>query len=116
MPRKWRGAQQRKLVDLPAARRNLNRPLLPWTLPGSRPEPITARRMRHDLLNILACPVCRGALTLEAETIAPGDAPGAGEVLTGTLTCPACPEVYPIDDGIPNLLPPDLRNAEAAGR
>ena len=68
--------------------------------------------MRHDLLAILACPVCKGALTLEAETIALAGAPDAGEVLTGTLTCPACPEVYPISDGIPNLLPPDLRDAE----
>ena len=51
--------------------------------------------MRTDLLDILACPVCRGTLTLEAETIAPDDAPDAGEVLTGTLTCAACPEVYP---------------------
>ncbi len=70
--------------------------------------------MRTDLLDILACPVCKGALTLDAETIASEDAPDAGEVLTGTLTCPACPEVYPISDGIPNLLPPDLRDAEAA--
>ena len=70
--------------------------------------------LRTDLLDILACPVCRGKLTLQAETIAPDDAPDAGEVLTGTLTCSACPEVYPINDGIPNLLPPDLRDAEAA--
>ena len=70
--------------------------------------------MRTDLLDILACPVCRGPLTLEAATIAPDDAPDAGEVLTGALTCSACPEVYPINDGIPNLLPPDLRDAEAA--
>ncbi|MDE2787166.1 MAG: methytransferase partner Trm112 [Chloroflexota bacterium] len=70
--------------------------------------------MRTDLLDILACPVCRGALTLDGETIAPDDAPDAGEVLTGTLTCPACPEAYPINEGIPNLLPPDLRDAEAA--
>ena len=70
--------------------------------------------MRHDLLDILACPVCRGILILEAETTAPDDAPDAGEVLTGTLTCAACNEVYPISDGIPNLLPPDLRDAEAA--
>ena len=73
--------------------------------------------MRTDLLDILACPVCRGTLTLQAETIAPDDAPDAGEVLTGALTCPVCPEVYPINEGIPNLLPPDLRDAAgAAGR
>ena len=70
--------------------------------------------MNTDLLDILACPVCKGALTLEAETIAPAGAPDAGEVLTGTLTCAACNEVYPITDGIPNLLPPDLRDAEVS--
>ena len=68
--------------------------------------------LRTDLLDILACPVCRGTLTLASQTIAPDDAPDAGEVLTGTLTCAACDEVYPISDGIPNLLPPDLREAE----
>jgi len=73
--------------------------------------------MKTDLLDILACPVCKGPLTLAAETFAPDDAPDAGEVLTGTLTCAACNEVYPITGGIPNLLPPDLRDAEiAAGR
>ena len=41
--------------------------------------------MRTDLLNILACPVCRGTLTLTAATTAPDGAPDAGEVLTGTL-------------------------------
>ena len=99
------------------ARRNLNAPMIQWTLFGNRPEPInrpTIHRMRHDLLDILACPVCRGTLILEVETTAPDDAPDAGEVLTGTLTCSKCNEVYPISDGIPNLLPPDLRNAEAA--
>ena len=70
--------------------------------------------MRADLIDILACPVCRGALTLRATTFAPDDAPDAGEVLIGTLTCSVCNEVYPINDGIPNLLPPELRDAETA--
>ncbi len=70
--------------------------------------------MRTDLLDILACPVCRGTLILDAETISPEDAPDAGEVLTGALKCSPCNETYPIRDGIPNLLPPDLRDAEAA--
>lgn len=71
-------------------------------------------KLRTDLLDILACPVCRSPLTLQAGAIAPDDAPDAGEVLTGTLTCSSCSEVYPITDGIPNLLPPDLRHAETA--
>ena len=61
--------------------------------------------MRRELMDILACPVCKGALTL---TVAAED---ATEVLAGTLHCPACNEDYPISDGIPNLLPPDLRRA-----
>ncbi len=73
--------------------------------------------MRTDLLDILACPVCKGPLTLRADEIASNDAADAGEVLTGTLTCAPCNEQYPIAGGIPNLLPPDLRDAEiAAGR
>ena len=70
--------------------------------------------MRTDLLDILACPVCKGTLILETETVAPEEAKDAGEVLMGTLTCSRCNEVYPITEGIPNLLPPDLRDAEAA--
>lgn len=72
--------------------------------------------MRLDLLSIIGCPVCKGALELEADEIAGKDAADAGEVLTGSLTCAACDERYPITGGIPNLLPPELRDAEAAGR
>lgn len=67
--------------------------------------------MRRDLMDILACPLCKGELTLTAT------AESDGEVLEGTLRCAACGEQYPISDGIPNLLPPDLRRemeAEAA--
>ena len=65
-------------------------------------------------MDILACPVCRSPLTLMAQVMASDDAPDAGEVLTGALTCSTCNEAYLITDGIPNLLPPDLRDAEAA--
>ena len=70
--------------------------------------------MNTDLLNIIACPVCKGPLDLQADEIAAEGAVDAGEVLTGTLTCAACDERYPIAGGIPNLLPPELRDAEAA--
>ena len=73
--------------------------------------------MKTDLLDILACPVCKGELGLEADEIAGPGVPDAGEVLTGALTCDVCDERYPITGGIPNLLPPDFRDAEmAAGR
>ncbi len=60
--------------------------------------------MRADLMDILRCPVCRGELTLEAKK-----REGA-EILSGTLTCAKCQVDYPIDDGIPDLLPPDERD------
>lgn len=64
--------------------------------------------MLRDLVEILACTVCHEPLTL---TVARED---GIEVLAGLLTCTACGEVYPITDGIPNLLPPDLRRAMEA--
>ncbi len=60
--------------------------------------------MKKDLMEILACPVCKGDLQLE---ITEED---EKEVVTGTLKCKKCSEIYPIKDSIPNLLPPDLRN------
>lgn len=59
--------------------------------------------MRRDLMDILACPVCKNALTLDVESEADE------EVIAGSLHCATCDERYPISDGIPNLLPPDLR-------
>lgn len=60
--------------------------------------------MRHDLMEILVCPLCKGDLQLTVDT-EEGD-----EILAGTLVCSQCNERYPIEDGIPNLLPPDLRS------
>ena len=64
--------------------------------------------MRHDLMDILACPICKGVLTLSATR------EEAGEVIEGSLSCATCNETFPITDGIPNLLPPDLRRAMEA--
>ena len=66
--------------------------------------------MRQDLMEILACPVCKGSLTL---SIARED---GDEVIEGSLHCAACNETYPIQDTIPNLLPPDLRRAMEANQ
>ena len=59
--------------------------------------------MKKDLMDILACPVCKGPLELKVEEEA-GD-----DVQKGALICAACDETYPIEDSIPNLLPPQLR-------
>ena len=61
--------------------------------------------MRPDLLDLLACPLCKADLTL---TVAEEE---GGEILKGVLDCAACGEKFPIEDGIPNLLPPELREA-----
>ena len=54
-------------------------------------------------MEILACPVCKGELTLTVTK------EGGGEILEGTLHCKACNHTYEIQDGIPNLLPPDFK-------
>ena len=61
--------------------------------------------MRRDLMDILACPICKNELTL---TVTKED---DDEVITGNLNCAHCKEDYPIEDHIPNLLPPSLSQA-----
>ena len=59
--------------------------------------------MKKDLMDILACPLCKGELELSVEE------ENEQEVVTGSLYCPKCDAKYPIEDTIPNLLPPDQR-------
>ncbi len=59
--------------------------------------------MKKDLLDILACPMCKSPLTLSVKK------EEGNRVIEGTLQCTKCREVYPIEDSIPNLLPPNLR-------
>jgi len=60
--------------------------------------------VRLELLEILRCPVCRGELTMTA------DSRDGEEIVAGSLACPKCSVNYPIEDGIPDLLPPDERD------
>jgi uncharacterized protein YbaR (Trm112 family) len=60
--------------------------------------------MKPDLLEILRCPVCRAELKLRSDETA------GAEVVKGMLTCTGCGETYPIEDGIPDLLPPGDRD------
>ncbi len=60
--------------------------------------------MKRELMDILACPVCKGPLQLSVTR------EDAEEIVEGSLTCEACSETYPIEDTIPNLLPPELRS------
>ena len=54
-------------------------------------------------MDILCCPLDKSELELHVEEREDG------EVLFGRLVCTECGEEYPIEDGIPNLLPPDMR-------
>ena len=60
--------------------------------------------MKPDLLEILRCPVCRGELGLSVRS------KEGIEIVAGTLTCAKCQVDYPIEEGIPDLLPPDERD------
>jgi len=59
--------------------------------------------MKWQLMDILVCPVCKGKLELSVEE------KKEQEITAGSLHCPKCNEHYPIEDSIPNLLPPELR-------
>lgn len=63
--------------------------------------------MKESLLDIVCCPLDKSELELEV------DARDGEEILSGTLVCTECGERYPIEDGIPNLLPPDMREDAA---
>lgn len=54
-------------------------------------------------MEILCCPMCKGDLVLTV------DEEDDKEIINGSLFCGKCNEYYPIEEGIPNMLPPDLR-------
>ena len=58
--------------------------------------------MKPTLMDILACPVCKGSLKLDVIEEKDGD------IVTGSLSCQKCNHSYPITDSIPNLLPPGV--------
>ena len=60
--------------------------------------------MKRALLDILVCPLCKDELTLTV------DHEEGGEIVSGSLRCDACDETFPIEDTIPNMLPPELRD------
>lgn len=61
-----------------------------------------ARGMKRDLMDILCCPVHKADLTLTVQQ------ENDVEILEGDLFCAQCNFHYPIEGGIPNLLPPDM--------
>jgi uncharacterized protein YbaR (Trm112 family) len=71
--------------------------------------------MRKELLDIVCCPVHKTPLVA---SVARQDE--QGDILEGTLACATCDFAYPIEEGIPNLLPPEYHadqvRAKAAGK
>ncbi len=59
-------------------------------------------------MDVICCPLDKADLELDV------DERDGEEILAGTLTCTECGEGYQIEDGIPNLLPPDMREEAAA--
>jgi uncharacterized protein YbaR (Trm112 family) len=55
--------------------------------------------MKRDLMEILACPVCKGKLELTVEK------ESQREIVSGWLFCSRCNLRYPILDTIPRMLP-----------
>jgi uncharacterized protein YbaR (Trm112 family) len=59
--------------------------------------------MKESLLDILRDPLDKSELELEV------DERDGEEIIEGRLIGTVTGEEYPIEDGIPNLLPPDMR-------
>ena len=59
--------------------------------------------MKRELMDVLACPLCRNNLALQVFE------EKEDEIIKGSLQCTSCSETYLITDAIPNLLPPELR-------
>jgi len=53
---------------------------------------LTGKKISRELLEILACPVCKKEVELKGEE----------------LVCMRCGRHYPIVDGIPRMLPDEL--------
>jgi len=56
--------------------------------------------MKRKTLGLLACPTCRGELSLN-------DQGGSGSIETGTLVCARCQRQCPIKEGIPHFIEPE---------
>lgn len=56
-------------------------------------------------MDILCCPLDKSELELHVDDRNDDN----DEIMEGRLVCTDCGETYPIEDGIPNLLPPDMR-------
>ncbi|WNY26929.1 Trm112 family protein [Methanolapillus ohkumae] len=61
--------------------------------------------MKKENLSLLVCPMCRKNLQAKPEE----ENADKTEIISGNLYCEACQIYFPIENKIPNLLPPDMR-------
>ena len=54
--------------------------------------------MNKRMLDILACPDCKGQLTLSVISEVQDD------IITGSLSCITCDSSYPITNSVPNFM------------
>jgi uncharacterized protein YbaR (Trm112 family)/SAM-dependent methyltransferase len=68
--------------------------------------------MKPRLLDLLVCPSCSGSFVVETEiheSRGIGHASGYDtEIIEGTLTCTTCARAYPVIEGVPRILGPEL--------
>ena len=57
--------------------------------------------MKRDLMDMIVCPVCKGALSLKVKE------EDEQEIIAGSFYCAKCDVLYAIEEGIPSLLPPE---------
>jgi len=60
--------------------------------------------MKKETLEIMVCPICRGALDAKPEEET------EFELISGNLYCASCKIYFPIENKIANMLPPELRD------
>ena len=60
--------------------------------------------MKKSFLEIIRCPLCKSNFDIHT------DVEREDDIIQGNLICIRCGEKFPIDNSIPNLLPPELRS------
>jgi uncharacterized protein YbaR (Trm112 family) len=70
-----------------------------------------------ELVMTLACPRCKGPLTLESREVPRASTNARGEApLSEDLCCARCELAYPIREGVPELLSSEARPRVKSGR
>ena len=59
--------------------------------------------MKKSFLDVIRCPLCKSSFDVHTHM------ENSDDIIQGSLVCKGCEEVFPIDNSIPNLLPPELR-------